>query len=605
MILQALYNYYDHLPDDKKPPLGFATHNVSFCLVLIPDGTLHEIEDIRTPTSKGKPIPVEMELPDFGEKRTSNDRPYYLWDKTDYFFGRGSDPKNAERDVKRFQDFRKLHLDERGELHNPAYQAFCRFLEAWDPSKADSLPDWLDIAGSNLVVRLRAEKEYLHKISENRNEWLKILAKRDTISGLCLVTGQRASIARLHPPIKKIYDPDGQAEKGIVTFNKDAFESYGKVQSYNAPISIEVTFKYSSALNKLLSDRGRRVLLGDTTCVFWTEKPNVVEDAFRATCDDDFWSNRPEENADTAAAKTHNNVRDFFNRLKSGLPSDHAADLENPQAPFYVLGLSPNASRISVRFWHVCTVGELAVRLAKHLQSLEMIGRPPDEPPLTIRRIIEETVSPKNGRPDRDKIAPQLVGDVARAVLTGLHYPQSLFNAVMNRIRTEGFVDREKRKDWRAAEYRRAAILKAWLIRNHRLEVPVSLDESRTDAPYLLGRLFAAYEKTQKDAQGENLNRTVKDSYLSAASATPASVFPRLFKLSQHHLAKLKADKPGLAVVREKLVGQIFAGLTDFPTHLRLQEQGLFAIGYYHQTQDFYTPKSNPGTNDSTENSND
>jgi CRISPR-associated protein Csd1 len=270
-------------------------------------------------------------------------------------------------------------------------------------------------------------------------------------------------------------------------------------------------------------------------------------------------------------------VRDLLLRIVRGTAPANA--LGAPNTRFYVLGLSPNAGRVAVRFWFTDTLEALLRHLRQHLQDLDIIGLDPDAPPPVIRELLLETA-----REAKD-IPPLLAGALLRSLLTGQPYPESFFLAVLRRVRLDGQV-----------HPRRAAISKAHLNRLHRQRpflkepIPMALDPDRNDVPYVLGRLFAAYEKIQKEALGEKLNRTIKDSYLSSASASPSAVFPRLFRLSQHHLGKI--ENTGLRIVREKLLGDLYARFEEFPSHLSHHDQGLFAIGYYHQTQDFYTRKA-------------
>ena len=261
-------------------------------------------------------------------------------------------------------------------------------------------------------------------------------------------------------------------------------------------------------------------------------------------------------------------LRAFVNAAKQGRLGQPVAT-----APFYVLGLSPNASRLFVRVWLSGTVAQFVDRLLRHLGDLQMVGERPAEPPLSIRRLLLETA-----REPKD-VPPKLGGDVARAVLTGNPYPQPLFTAVIRRIRADA-----------AVNHRRAAILKAFLIRNRHWEVPVALNKDHPREAYHLGRLFGALEKTQEDASGGNLNSTIKDRYFGAASATPGSIFPILLRLHPHHMDKI--ENVGLRVNREKLVTEICSHLSAFPTHLSLEHQGLFHIGYYHQRQDFFTKRA-------------
>jgi len=273
----------------------------------------------------------------------------------------------------------------------------------------------------------------------------------------------------------------------------------------------------------------------------------------------------------------------FFNRLRRAADG---APFENGDVPFYVLGLAPNAARVSVRFWVTGTVQQFAERLGQHLADLELAGAPRTMPPITLQRIVDQTAR------ERDEIQPLLGGAVLQAVLTGGPYPVSLAATVLRRIRADG-------QTGGVNGHIRAAILKAYLVRNARRKkqkenITMSLDKNCPHTAYHLGRLFAALEKTQEDALGGDLNVTIKDRYFSSASANPVAAFPRLLRLHAHHLDKLGADKRGLKIVREKLVQEICDHLNaaeGFPPHLPLDEQGLFFIGYYHQRQDFFASR--------------
>ncbi len=597
MILQALVKHYQRLadePDSDIAPFGFSRQNIGFTVVLTPTGELHGIERLAVEAG-GKSRALSLVVPGQGKPPGSGVNPCLLWDNATYMLGavpEGRDPAWART---RWEAFRDRHLGLRTEIDDPGFDAVCAFLKQWDPDQLEGRGD-LDALQANFgVFSLRGVTGYIHEREAILAWWrgqLDADAPDDAaggVTGQCLVTGDTATLARLHEP--KIKGVSGAQTSGaaIVSFNLDAFASHGKEQGYNAPVSEAAAFEYATGLNALLADRDHRVQLGDTTCVFWTERPTLAEKAFGAALgESDFWQAAEEGEADDREALTRGRVRDFFQRLRAGREAAAGA-LGDEDVPFYVLGLSPNASRISVRFWHVSTVAEMADRLADHVRRLEMVGRNEDEPPLTLRQLLLETA-----REPKD-IPPQLAGEVARAIVTGGPYPRAMALAVNRRIRAD-----------REINHRRAAILKAWLGRSPATtstlkEIPVALDSDRTDPPYLLGRLFAAYEKIQKDALGEKLNRTIRDGYLSAASATPASVFPRLYRLSQHHLNRI--ENMGLRINREKLLGSIFQHLQRFPAHLNLEEQGLFAIGYYHQTQDFYTPKTKGAAEAATEES--
>ena len=394
------------------------------------------------------------------------------------------------------------------------------------------------------------------------------------------MTGRFASLARLHEP--KIKGVSGAQSAGalLVSFNAAAYESYGKEQSYNAPVSVDAAFKYANALNFLLKDQRRRVSLGDATVVFWAERRHALEEAMSDLFGEIALPEPSAEDEDRVQQ-----ARRFLNQLRDGAAEDPAFDPKS-HTSFFILGLAPNASRISVRFWVEASAGELEFRLAKHLQDVRVVRR--DDRPLTLRDIARSTGRAERGPDGRFKgfdtksVNDQLIGELARSVLTGAAYPQSLLSAMLRRIRSDGEVHPA-----------RVAAIKGCLVRNARLrgtnlEVSVELDECQTASAYRMGRLFALLEKIQSDSAESDLNSTIKDRYFSSASTTPAAVFPRLFRLSQHHQAKLP---PGTKVYYEKLLQETISGLCDFPAHLTLEDQGLFVIGYYHQRQKLFTKK--------------
>lgn len=572
--LPALIGYYRRLetdPGQSVAPYGFSREKIHLQIVLEKDGTLFAMEDIRLQNERGKPIPNPMTVPDVGGRSGTALKPFFCWDNTGYVLGRDNKdkPKRAEE---MFAAFRELHLSMREEAGEDAgFAALCRFLEKWKPEQAESLPNWAEAAGMNVVFRLRGQHGYVHESERVRQAWLRRLDagqnQEATLRGVSLISGQEEYLARLHPLISGVAGTNTTGA-AIVSFNLNAFASYGKTQSYNAPLSVHEAFQYTTALNRLLSDDSHRVRIGDATVVFWTDRPDSkeAEEVFAAL----FAEEVPKEDS-AESGKLIDRLRGFLKAARQGKLDDQIKD---PEAPFYILGLSPNSSRINVRFWLCGTVKQFAERLAEHARRLEMVGGWEHDPPLVVRRLVRETA-----REDKD-IAPQLAGEVARAVLADLPYPQTLFSSVIRRVRADGVIS-----------YRRAAILKACLIRNRKEDVPVALNKDHPDEAYHLGRLFAALEKTQEDSSEAKLNSTIKDRYFGAASATPASVFPRLIRLHQHHMDKIRTKSEGLRVSREQLVGEICSHIESFPSHLPLDKQGLFQIAYYHQRQDFFTKK--------------
>jgi len=570
--LHGLIRYYERLQNDPQQAIadyGFSEEKIHFQIVLEPNGRLFAFEDIRETNERGKPVFRLLTVPDGGGRSGTSIRPFFCWDNTGYVLGRDNKGK-PERAEQMFAAFRDLHLSMRDELAgDEGFGALCLFLQDWNPSQAEALDKWAEAAGLNVVFKLRGKPGFVHQSPAVRQAWTRRVSgaspgtTQPAPKATSLLTGQEEEVARLHPLIGGVSGANTTGA-AIVSFNLDAFESYGKTQSYNAPVGVRDAFRYTTALNRLLSDNRRRARISDATVVFWAdrseaEEAELVMQAF-------FGDDAPRSQA-AEDAQVKDRLLAFLQAAQQGLLRDRISD---PESPFYILGLSPNASRLHVRYWLVATVEELAQRLARHMEDLR-IGSDGVPMPPSIRRLIGETAR------DPKDIAPQLAGQVTRAVLSGWPYPQTLFAAVIRRVRADSVVNQT-----------RAALCKAYLIRNCHQEIPVTLDKTHPDEAYQLGRLFAALEKTQEEASEGELKSTIKDRYFGAASATPASVFPRLLRLHQHHLNKLEG---GRRINREKLVTEICSNVSRFPAHLSLEKQGLFYIAYYHQRQDFFTKK--------------
>lgn len=564
--IPALIDLYDRLrndPNETVPPIGFSWQKISFRVVLERDGRLFAIQDARE-VRNGRSAPVQLVVPGQSKPSGQGINPCFLWDNAQYMLGVKVDDPKPERTREAFEAYRRHHLDRRDQIDDPQFKAVCRFLERWDPSRIDEADGGAlleELGGGFGVFQIRGQPGYVHQQPAVLEYWRQ---QHEATAGdeataheaQSLVSGRPAPISRKHEPkIKGVMD--GQTSGCVlVGFNEDAYTSYGKRQSYNAPVSEEEAFRYCTALNHLLSSRDHSLRLGDATAVFWSDRNIQSVSLLGSLLGLDFSNDA--EHAGTVAA-----VRSFLDAVHRGAPHE---GLDDPEAAFYILGLSPNAARISVRFWLAGTVGQFATRLGQHVRNLAMVGAT-DDRPLTVRRMMFETA-----REARD-IPPQLAGETVRAVLNAAPYPQSLVAAIIRRIRADQTVCQP-----------RAAILKACLIRNHEMEVPVSLNQDHAEPAYHLGRLFAALEKTQQDGM-PGLNRTIKDGYFGSASATPAAVFPKLIRMHQHHVEKLDH---GLKIHRERLVQEICSHVDHFPAHLPLTQQGLFSIGYYHQRQDFF-----------------
>lgn len=584
MILQKLVEYYDRLeadPEEDVAPYGFSRQKISFAVVLNPDGTLNGLHDARVDNGR-RMMPRLLVVPGQAKSSGSGFNPGFLWDSAQYMLGFKTEDPKPERTQRAFEAFRDRHLALTNEINDEAFSAVCRFLEKWQPTEAANHSDLPEIGVAFGVFRLAGQQEYVHDRPKVRAYWIRHIAgDEEAPQAPSLISGEVQTIARLHEPRIKGIRGAQMAGATLVAFNANAYESYGKSQGFNAPVGVEDAFKYSTALNRLTTKRERQVHLGDTTVVYWSEKPTAFEDELFGVFET--------QNAEDTA--TLDQLKGFFNRLRRVAGG---GTVEDADVPFFVLGLSPNASRLSVRFWEAGTVRQFAERLGQHIADLTLAGGPPDMPPITLQRMIDQTAR------ERKDIQPLLGGAILRAVLVGGPYPASLAAAVLRRIRADG-------QTGGVNGHIRASILKAYLVRKARVmkqkeTVSMSSDKNCPHPAYHFGRLFAALEKTQEDALGGELNVTIKDRYFSSASGNPVTVFPRLLRLHAHHLDKLGAEKRGLKIVREKLIQEIYEKIDandGFPAHLSLDDQGRFFIGYYHQRQDFF--KSKKSTNDSND----
>lgn len=582
MILQSLNDLYTRLADDPAyeiAPPGFSPQKISFRIVLKPDGGLFAIEDARTPDEKGKLQNTVMLVPGEAKPSGAGINPGLLWDNQTYLLGRQPEDKPDGFGLKRFEAFRQRHLDLEQSIQDPAFSAVCRFLQQWSPERITEFPILNDVGTGFGIFALQGEKCPVHESKRVQEWWRSNLdddSKEKVVVGQCLLTGETVPIARLHPKIKGVTGSQS-AGASIVSFNATAYDSYAKdnEQGLNSPIGKEAAFQYGTALNSLLTgpkSKKHRIRIGDTTTVFWTEKPTVIEDLFA-----DLFSGGSQTVEETQDVTRWAKLQQLLEAVRSGVRYEEHGE---SQTPFYILGLAPNAARVSIRFFYRSTISELVAKLHDHHECMKLVrqfteasgSKFPDPEFPAVWQILRETARVA------DEIPPLLGGALTRAIVEGSPYPEGLFSAIIRRIQAD-----------RTINFLRAATLKAVLVRNHQLTIPTMLDTANTDPAYLLGRLFSTLEKTQEDALG-NVNAGIRDRFYSAASATPASVFPRLLRNYQHWLSKLGG---GAKVNRERLVQEILSSVdsTGFPNQFSLKKQGIFAIGYYHQRKDFFTKK--------------
>lgn len=579
MILQSLCDYYLR-QTDLLPPPGFERKAIPFVIVLNQDGQFIDIEDTRSDSNNKRDKGKLFKVPQGASNRTSGIVPNLLWDRIDYVLGiateariaklQGTKKQKEEGEIpRRHQAFiQRIRDTFPDSIMDDGVQAVLAFLDRGDFGSVLSHPYWAELTKSvePLSFRLGGDQELICQRALVRRT-LASASQDKSVQGHCLVSGQFDAMALLHPIIKGVYG--GNAKIGgakLISFNFDAACSYGKKQGMNSPIGESAVFAYTTALNTLLhTDSTQKMSVGADTFIFWAEQANPAEELFAAWLQPD-----PDDPARGVEA-----VKTLYVAPKTGV-----RPLDQDDTRFFVLGLAPNVARLSVRLWNVTTVRELAAHIRQHFDDLKIVRSTRDPEYLPLWRLLIATAAQGKS----ENIPPLLTGEVLRAILIGMPYPQTLLVATLQRIRAEqGTVT-----------YPRAALIKAVLVRNARFrnsiepEVTVALDIENPNIGYRLGRLFAVLERIQ-ETSSPGLNATIRDRFYGAASATPITAFPYLLKLKNHHLNKLTV---GQTVWLESKIGQIMEAITQFPAHFNLDDQGRFAIGYYHQRQDFFTRKS-------------
>lgn len=576
MILQALKEYYDRKAADAESeiaPEGFEKKELQFLVVINSDGELIGIEDTREKVGKrlvAKTFLLPRSKGRSGSK--SYETTFLLWDHVGYLFGQPSDDDKSLKQHKTWLDsLTNLPVNLKEDV---GVKAITQFYKDDGVKKTILTPEFqecLKAPQCNMAFRLDRDlvpipcsvriQDYVrdsivHEVEEDDSE------KSDSVFGVCLVTGEKGEIARTHgrTPINK-------DTKCLVGLQKNCgYDSYGKEQGFNAPVIKSTEFAYVTALNTLLKSGSQRMTIGDASTVFWSEKKTSFESDFSL-----FFSEPPKDDPDAGTRK----VKALFESVSSGAYCNDDSD-----SRFYVLGLAPNAARIAVRFWQVGTIGQFAEKIRQHFEDLSIV-KPPKEPEFySLWRLLVNIATQDKS----ENIPPNIAGDFMRSVLTGAPYPATLLQAALRRIHS----DTENR-----VKPIRAALIKAYLNRYYRFhpntkhkEVTMGLDLSQPSIGYQLGRLFATLEKIQEEGN-PGINATIRERFYGSACASPVTVFANLMRLKNHHLAKM--DNKGRVVNFERLLAEIVGRFDDFPAHLDLHEQGRFAIGYYHQRENFFT----------------
>lgn len=579
MILQALASYYDVLAQQGKVGRpGWGTAKVIGVLCLDEQGNLIDILSLKTANAKGKEVATVRKVPE-QVTRSSGVKANFLCDGPGYLLGlntKTDDDAKKEANEKRakqcFDAAAALHLQLLDGVDSVAAKAVFAFFTNWNPNAEHPIlaehEDLLKEAGSFLF---RINGTFAQEDPAIQAAW-ENYHSQDTQDGVvmqCAVTGQKATVARLHTLIKGVRGAQSSGA-ALVSFNAPAFTSYGQEQNYNAPVSEQAMFAYTTALNYLLSSAEHTRILGDTTVVAWSAngEPQYTNVGWYCL------------GGDTKAAVDDKMLQSMFEALSHGRPYAFEDVTIDPDEPFYILGLAPNAARLSVRFFWKNTFGHFMKNVQAHYNRLEIVKPAQDEREyLSVGSLLYETANKKSN----DKSAsPVLIGGLMRAILNDTPYPAALRSAVMLRIRAERKVSRGQ-----------AALLKAILLKNPapiagKEICTVALNQESTYTPYVLGRLFSVLEAIQS-AANKGVNTTIKDRFFNSAAATPAIIFPRLTQLAQAHLRKLNVAQKiwyeqQLVALHEKLPEVL-------PARLSLAEQESFFIGYYHQTQKRFEKK--------------
>lgn len=591
MILQSLVQYYEALVEKgevTKP--GWCRAKVSFALELGPVGELLGVIPLKEEVERGKKmveVPKSMTVPEM-ITRSSGVAANFLCDNSSYILGIDNKGK-PERSKECLASATKKHLEILGDLNSGAAKAVTAFFKQWVPETVADHPvllPWLEeiLGGGNLIFMF--EGRFVHEDPEIMRAWeeSKSQPEEGQKRGTCLVTGEETEIARIHGLIKGVQGAQSSGAS-LVSFNAPCFWSYGKEQSYNAPVGTYAAFAYTTALNHLLSDRNHTFLLGDTTILYWSEEAETAyQDCFLAAVD-------PKPDAQEI-------LQGLFKNLSEWRAVDAEAVIQglSMSQKFYIMGLAPNAARLSVRFFYQDSFGNILNHIKSHYDRMKIVRPSMDTMEyLGIWRMLQETVNKKS---KDKKPVDNMAAAAFRSILSGERYPRALYTSVLGRIRAEqDDTDNRIYKITRG----RAAIIKAYLLRNFQEDVQikeaatVGLNENSNNIPYTLGREFAVLEAIQEEAN-PGINATIKDRYFNSACATPAAIFPILFKLKNSHTRKFQDKR--LEIYYEKMlcsmqdkIPVLDDGKTAYPRSLTLEEQGMFILGYYHQTQKRYEKK--------------
>lgn len=568
MYLTELYRFYERMTQDPQsgmPPEGMSAEAIHFALVIGEDGSLKGVHDLRD--SKGKPL--RRFVPAAVKRTSTKVLPNFLWDNTGYVLG--VDGKgNPAFTARKYESFRTFHRQLCAASPDRHARALLAFFDRWTPEQFGSIGEREALLDSNVVFQLEGDTDFLHQQPSLYSLWQDSLAVQDACAqGQCLITGQQGPVLKVHPAIRNV--PGAKVEAALISFTCNSFQSFGKEQSENAPVSPRAARGYTTALNYLLQKEHKQVVrLGEDSIVFWTDRACAEESLLGALFDGLDATEQTQDNA------LLHKVRSLLTAMACGRPVSEDDGIDT-SVRFFVLGLAPNAARLGVRLWVTDTFGNLLQRFGRWYRDLAIERRYPGEEEHPALWQLLRDLAPLQ---KSENIPPLLGGQMLRSILLGRAWPQSMYTAALQRIHADKNVT-----------YYRAALIKAHLCDTTAKGATMSLDKEEQNKGYRLGRLFAVLEKAQTDALG-SVNASLRERYIGAASTRPCLVFPQLLKTAQFHISKSAKQHPGYDIRFSRLVSEIMDGMTVFPPVLSLEDQGRFMLGYYHQNNALYQKKT-------------
>ena len=596
MILKALYDYYNR--SDKVAPTGKEIKEIAFLIVIEQDGSFVRFEDTRNEEGNGNKYLVSKS---WGRTGTTP-QPFHFWDNFSYVLGFSK--ANIEIEKEELDDEKRKKLQKEISKNSKSHKGFVDYVK----QMSEQHPDDMDIQAvasfyhnyENDLKSLLINSDKWDTIKKNLSKNLsfliegetEIIASKERIiayksnekiqeesgESICLVTGERCSPVATFTKIKL----GKYSDTKLMSFQKSSgYDSYGKEQGGNAPISEEAEFKCSTALKKMLEyGSNNKFDIGNRTFVFWASSQSDEAKEVEESVFDMFYFSK-DDDPDKGILK----VKKSFETIYSGKSNF------NKDGWLYIMGIYPaNKARIAVSYWSELPLKVFVGFILAHFKDMEIVCRFDNQNYLSLYSILKAVTFERKIFGEDSNLQPNLAEAVVKSILQGLPYPFSLFSSCIRRIRAES----GKEKD--PIDTTRAAILKAYLnrINDNQQKITVMLDKENTNQGYLCGRLFAVLDKIQDDA---NRQHSIRERYMNAASSTPAAVFATILNLSSHHSEKLnEGRKIFFEKIKQEIIDKISAD--GFPAHLDLQDQGRFFVGYYHQMQDFYTKNNDEQISD-------